>query len=187
MAKYFVHCMLSANIHGRYENICLAGKWTHTNFCSKINPTSAISGFECSFLALAGLCENWMKFNSTEKSRVQSWWKLVNKNEFPHVFAPRISENFAFGNTWKNEWIFFCRKVNTYLFLDMMSAFQLCNFFLLATSNTDSWSSIISCGCEVLSKSTKTRRVLTTNLHLFILFPASQKCFDLIMCDFLWP
>lgn len=130
MAKYFVHCMLSANIHGRYENICLAGKWTHTNFCSKINPTSAISGFECSFFALAGLiCENWMKFNLTEKSRVQSWWKLVNKNELAHIFAPRISEFLLSAIREKMSEFFFCRKVNTYLFLDMMSAFQLCNSF----------------------------------------------------------
>lgn len=146
------------------------------------------------FLALSVLffCLCWLNMWKLDEiqfnGKIQSS-KLMKISELKwnatHLCTERISENFAFGNTWENEWIFFCRKVNTYLFLDMMSAFQLCNSFF--TRYLEYWQLIkhhfvwLWSFAKIKRKSAKSVNNKFASVYFF---PASQKCFDLIMCDF---
>lgn len=166
-------------------------------FSWKVNPHKFLlenQSDKCYFwLWVFFFCLCWLNMWKLDKiqfnGKVQSS-KLMKISELKWNATHLSTEDkrkFCFQQYVK-KWVnFFCRKVNTYLFLDMMSAFQLCNFFLLATSNTDSWSSIISCGCEVLPKSNENAQSVNNKFASVYFFPASQKCCDLIMCDFLWP
>lgn len=112
--------------------------------------------------------------------------KWTQKWNSTHKFVPRISEksNTNFGNTWENEWFF--RKININLILDVTSAFQLCNSFFFASSNTDSWSSIIlsRCLCVWFRQNQRKRTECEQQICIWYssFFRLAKSIWILIMC-----